>query len=145
MPCKYAIAAHGLLVVERWTGTVAHEELLAHKAQQFRDPSIKAGASVLSDCTDAVFSISLEAIGKLSEMENNPEFQPKIRRYAFLVNNDVYARAQQFADRVNKYGKSVIIFNSLDVACLWLGIDALKLRDLMASIEGRNTPPANAG
>ena len=133
MPCKYAIAMDGMVVVELWTGTVTGDELMAHKKQQVCDPSIKADASVLSDCTRAVFKISPEAINELSEMDNDANNKPKIRRYAFLVNNDAYDRARQFSDRVNKVGKSVIIFNSLEVACTWLGIDLLKTRELMDS------------
>ena len=133
MPCKYVIAMDGNVVVELWTGTVTFDELMAHKKQLICDSAINAGASVLSDCTRAVFAISPDAISELSEMENDPHNRPRIRRYAFLVRNDVYDRAQQFAHRVDKYGKSVIIFNSLEVACTWLGIDLLKTRELMDS------------
>jgi len=136
MPCKYEIAMDGMLVVERWTGTVTHDELMTHKKNQVRDPSIKAGASVLSDCTRAVFSISLDAVNELADMETDAHNKTKIRRYAFLVNDDVYNRAQQFARRVENYGVIVIPFNSLDIACTWLGIDKLKVRDLMDSDEG---------
>lgn len=136
MPCKYVIAMDGKLVVELWTGTVTLDELLAHKKQQTYDPAINADASLLADCTRAVFAISPDAIGQLSEMENDPQNRSKIRRYAFLVSNDVYDRAKQFSDRIKKYGKSGIIFNSLAIASTWLGIDQLKARELMDSIAG---------
>jgi len=133
MPCKYVIAMDGDVVVERWTGTVTLAELMAHKRQQALDPSIKAGASVLSDCTRATIAMSPEAISELSAMDNDAANKPKIAQYAFLVSSDAYSKAQQFANQVNQYGKSVIIFNSLEVASTWLGMDPLKVREL---IEG---------
>ena len=64
-------------------------------------------------------------------MENDPHNKPKIRRYAFLVGNDAYDKAQQFADQVDESGKSVIIFNSLHVASVWLGMELPKVRELI--------------
>ena len=135
MPCKYVIKMDGKVVVERWEGTVTLDELMAHKQQQVFDPSIKEGASVLSDCTGATFQISPDAIGKLSAIDNDPDARKKIARYAFLVNRDTYDRAQQFSNQVNRDGKSVIIFNSLNVACTWLGIDPLEVREALESGE----------
>jgi hypothetical protein len=136
MPCRYLVALDGKVVLERWTGTVTRHELMTHKQQQVDDPSIKLAASVLSDCTGAVFAIAPEEISALSAMDKDPDSTLKIRRYAFLVNNDTYDKARQFSDQVNQYGKSVIIFNSLDVAASWLGLDALRVRELMGNIGG---------
>lgn len=135
MPCKYVITMDGKIVVERWEGTVTLDELIAHKQQQALNPSIKEGAAVLSDCTRATFQISPDAIGKLSAIDNDPNTKKKITRYAFLVNNDTYDRAQQFSNQVNRDGKSVIIFNSLDVACKWLGIDPMEVHEVIKSAE----------
>jgi hypothetical protein len=136
MPCEYVVAMDGKVVIERWTGTVDRHELMRHKQQQVSDPSIRAGASVLSDCTRAVFTIAPSEIGEISAMDKDPSDTSKVRRYAFLVNNDVYDIARHFSDQVNNYGKSVIIFNSLDVAALWVGLDAPTVRRLMDSIRG---------
>jgi hypothetical protein len=126
----------GKVVVERWTGTVARQELMTHKQQQVKDPSIGVGASVLSDCTDAVFAIAPDEISEISAMDTDPGNALRVRRYAFLVNNDAYDLARQFSDQVNQHGKSVIIFNSIDVAASWLGLDSPRVRELMASIGG---------
>jgi len=136
MPCKYVVAMDGKVVIERWTGIVASQELMAHKQQQTTDPSIKAGAAVLSDCTGAVFAIAPHEIGELSAMDKDSGNASKVRRYAFLVNNDTYQLARQFSDQVNQHGKSVIIFNSMDVAASWLGLDSPQLRELVDGIAG---------
>lgn len=134
MACKYVIAMNGQVVVERWTGTVTRDELVTHKKQQACDPSINTGASVLSDCTRAVFSLSPDEVSELAEMERNPDSNSKIHRYAFLVSKDAYDKARQFSYQVGDYPKRVIIFNSLDTASLWLGLDSLAVRELMDSI-----------
>jgi hypothetical protein len=136
MPCEYVVAMDGKVVIERWTGTVDRHELMRHKKQQVSDPSIRAGASVLSDCTGAVFAIAPSEIGEISAMDKSPGDGSKVSRYAFLVNNDVYDIARHFSDQVNNFGKSVIIFNSLDVAALWVGLDAPTVRKLMDGIRG---------
>lgn len=137
MPCRYVIAMNGDVVVELWTGVVTAEELAAHKQQQFGDPAINPGASVLSDCTRAEFAISAEGVDSLSDMDKDSGGQPAISRYAFLVNYDVYDKAQHFADRVNQYGKSVIVFNTLDLAAKWLGMEARGVRDLLQRLADR--------
>jgi hypothetical protein len=136
MPCEYVVAMDGKVVIERWTGIVDRHELIRHKEQQVSDPSIAPGASVLSDCTKAVFAIAPSEIGGIAAMDKDPGVNSKVNRYAFLVNNDVYDMARQFSDQVNNYGKSVIIFNSLDVAALWVGLDASTVRKLMDGIRG---------
>jgi hypothetical protein len=134
----------GKVVVERWTGTVDRHELMRHKAQQASDPSIRAGASVLSDCTRAVFAIAPSEIGEISAMDKDPADNSKVRRYAFLVKDEVYDVARHFSDQVNKFGKSVIIFSSLDVAALWVGLDAPAVLKLMDGIPGPTAPDVEA-
>ena len=102
MPCKYVIAQEGKVVVERWTGTVSPQELMAHKKQQALDPSIKENASVLSDCTSAVFALSPDDIGRISAMDTGPDKDSKITRYAFLVNDDTFTTAQKLTNLIVK-------------------------------------------
>lgn len=136
MPCKYVIAMDGTVVLERWTGTVDRHELMTHKMQQAGDPAIKQGAAVLSDCRSAVFAIAPSDVSELSAMEQDPSNRSKVSRYAFLVNNDIYPTASRFSDQVNSQGKCVIIFNSLDVAAVWLGLDSVTVRKLMDATAG---------
>lgn len=122
MSCKYVIARDGAIVLEHWTGTVTLAEMIEHKTHLAKELSLKPNASVLSDCRRATFEIPPDAISKLAEMEDDRYINSPITRYAFLVSDDVYDRAQQFVREVQKYGKTVIVFNSLDVAAVWLGM-----------------------
>jgi hypothetical protein len=125
----------GQLVVEQWTGTLTRDELVAHKNRLSRDPSIRADASVLTDCRRSVVEISLDAIDTLSEIDNDPENNSRVGRYAFLVNRDVYERVQRFSSQIARSGKSALIFNRLDAACRWLAIDPAIGRELIDSLK----------
>lgn len=49
MPVEYVVLNQGTLVLELWTGTISHHELLAHERRHLRDSSVVCGASVLAD------------------------------------------------------------------------------------------------
>ena len=134
MPCSYVIARDGAVVLELWTGTVSLTELAGHKTHLAHEPDLKPGASVLSDCRRAKFEFSPDAIGDLANMENDPASDARIARYAFLVPDEAYAMARQFADKVEDFGKTVIVFNSLDVAATWLGMDVSEVIALLESL-----------
>jgi hypothetical protein len=136
MPCKYAIAMDGQLVVEQWSGTLTYDELVAHKTQLSRDPSMQAAASVLTDCRGCEIQISPETIDKLSQIDNDPESNSRVGRYAFLVNRDVYERVQRFSNQIARSGKSALIFNRLEAACQWLGIEPTHVRELIGRSQG---------
>jgi hypothetical protein len=131
LPCKYVICEGGNLVLERWTGAVSYEELLAHKTGQLRDRSINPGASVLSDCRAATFAVSDGQIGEVSAADGQPDRTTTVRRYALVVNSDVYDRAQFFSKRVSEHGVTAIVFSSFDIACTWLGVDPKSTLKLM--------------
>jgi hypothetical protein len=126
----------GQLVVEQWSGTLTYDELVAHKTQLSRDPSMRAGASVLTDCRGCEIQISPETIDKLSQIDNAPESNSRVGRYAFLVNRDVYERVQRFSNQIARSGKSALIFNRLEAACQWLGIEPSHVRELIGRSQG---------
>lgn len=134
MPCKFVQAMDGDVILELWTGTVTLDEMMTHKQRLLTDSSIKASASVLSDFTRATFAVSPEDVRKLSALDNDPGGKSTIDRYAFLVDYGVYDEAQLFAEQVNRHGKSVIVFNSLELAATWLGMDYVTVRELLESI-----------
>lgn len=135
VPCKYTVLHEGRIIVEQWVGAIGYEALVEHKTQQRLDPNIKAPASVLSDCRLATVEISPEAIDQLSEQEHDQG--QAVQRYAFLVKPEVYERAQRFGDGVSPIGKSVRIFNHLDSACRWLGLDPAEVKALITSLSAR--------
>lgn len=124
MPNAYAVLNNGSVVVEFWTGQVSQEEVLAHERLHLSDPLIKAEASVLIDAQRAHFGTTVEEIKKISDLYGQVNGKLKVSRMALLVNHDTYERALVFLKQVEGYGVKVIVFNSLDIACTWLGLDA---------------------
>lgn len=122
MPNAYVVSDNGKVVLERWVGTVTHEELLAHERAQLHDPAIRPGAVMLVDATQARFETPLEAVHELSDLYQAGDVR-RIVKCALLANNETYEQAQLFAAQVGKLGVSIIVFTLLDTACLWLGID----------------------
>lgn len=145
MPCKYAVSPDGRLIVERWTGDVGQAEVAMQERQLLLDPSIKDGASALSDCTRARFAIAPEPVDALASMDSEPRGTARVRHHAFLVSSDACDRAQRLAAQVERYGKGVVIFSAFDVACTWLGIDELKARELMDGLESGSLDRREAG
>jgi hypothetical protein len=97
---------------------------------------MQAAASVLTDCRGCEIQISPETIDKLSQIDNDPESNSRVGRYAFLVNRDVYERVQRFSNQIARSGKSALIFNRLEAACQWLGIEPTHVRELIGRSQG---------
>jgi hypothetical protein len=134
MPARYVVGPDGRLVFERWSGSVTLAELRAHKARLVADPSIRAGASILSDARGATFPFSPEAAAELAEPEPGLPAERKIARFALVVDGPMHASAREFASLVGQHGMNAIVFNSMEVASAWLGIDARTLQALVQRV-----------
>lgn len=138
MPSTYAVIDDGRIVVEFWTGEVTHDELLAHERRHLSDPLIKAGASVLVDAQRARFGTTEEEIADIAVLYSRVVGKLKVTRMALLVNNETYERALVFMKEVEGYGVKVIIFNSLDIACTWLGLDVNVARKQLQALQAES-------
>lgn len=138
MPNTYAVINDGSMVVEFWTGQVTHDELLAHERRHLSDPLIKAGASVLVDAQRARFGTTEEEIADIAVLYSRVVGKLKVTRMGLLVNNETYERALVFMKEVEGYGVKVIIFNSLDIACTWLGLDVNVARKQLQALQAES-------
>ena len=138
MPNNYAVLNEGSVVVEFWTGPVTHDELLAHERRHLSDPSIKAGASVLVDAERAQFGTSVEQVKDITALYGQAIGRLKVGRMALLVNKQTYERALMFLKEVEGYGVKVIVFNSLDIACTWLGLDVNVARKQLQLLQAQS-------
>jgi hypothetical protein len=139
MPVEYIVLNQGALVVEFWTGTISHDEVLAHERRHLSDSSIAPGASVLVDAIRASFETTLEAVHEVTDLYRRSGKKLRVGKSAILVNQLAYDRARVYERQASDCGVTVILFNSLDVACIWLGIDSqtarTELEKLRASIS----------
>ena len=148
MPVEYVVLNQGTMVVELWTRTISHDEVLAHGRRHLSDSSIARGASVLVDAVNASFETTLEAVHEVTDLYRRFGEELSVKKSALLVNRLTHDRAKLYERQASDCGVTVILFNSLDVACTWLGIDvtvaSTELKKLRASIslmEGGSQPP----
>jgi hypothetical protein len=129
MPNNYVVRNDGNLVFERWIGVITHEELITHEQRQLQDTSIKPGAAVLADAREATFETEAPDVHELSDLYGRSDNPARMGRCALLVNDETYRRAQLFAKQSQQHAITIIIFNALDTACKWLGLDADQARE----------------
>ena len=128
MPVEYVVLNQGALALELWTETISHDEVLAHERRHLSDSSIVLGASVLADATTALFETRPEAVHEVTDLYRRSGEKLRVGKSAVLVNASAYDRARLYERQATDLGVPVILFNSLDVACLWLGIDVTTAR-----------------
>ena len=147
MPVTYVVLNQGSLVLELWTGRVSHDEALTHVRQHLSDASIAPGASVLVDATGASFETTTEAVHEVTDLYRRSIEKLRVGKAALLVNKSTYDRARVYEKQSIDIGMRVILFNSLDVAAAWLGIDVTRageafeqLRSCRAGVEAVSRP-----
>ena len=123
MPNTYRVHDDGSIVLERWTGTITHAELIEHEKAQSADPAIREGAVVLADCTGASFESTSENIHELTDVLAPDGHMALFRKIALLVGDDTLELAELFSRQLDERGVAVVVFVSLDVTCAWLGTD----------------------
>jgi hypothetical protein len=139
MPVEYVVLNQGALVLELWTGTISHDELLAHERRHLRDSSIACGASVLADALSASFETTPEAVHELTDLYRQSAENLRVGKAAILVNESAYDRARLYEKQAIDLGVPVILFNTLDVACAWLGIDVTAARKELEQLRGHTS------
>ena len=126
MPVTYVVLNRGSLVLELWTGRVSHAEVLTHVRQHLSDASIAPGASVLVDATGASFETTTEAVHEVTDLYRRSIEKLRVGKAALLVNESTYDRARVYEKQSIDLGMRVILFNSLDVASAWVGVDVMR-------------------
>jgi hypothetical protein len=133
MPNSYVVLDNGTLVVERWTGTVSHDEVIAHERAQIEDRSIKPGAAVLSYAVDASFETHQEDLHQITDLYGRSDIA--MEKCAVVVNDDAYDRAQLFAAQGTGHGVSTVVFNDVESACKWLGVDSVRVKSTLKGLK----------
>jgi hypothetical protein len=127
MGIVYRIDQEKGITFVRWDGVVTAEDFIAHVLRLTSDASWPPpGRLHLSDLRSASLDIAkvdeaiLEKAAKL--FGRHPEKIAKMK--AAIVANEAFKKSVSFEHYAAPYGLSVIVFNTLHTACIWLGIDA---------------------
>lgn len=135
MPIGYKVAHGGKLLVEVWTGTITKRDLLAHHELYLNDETILPGRSEFVDITRA----SGPSIGE----EELQQFVDAYRSHApKMVNTNIaIVAAGKGFDQALTYERlstphliTVVVFNEIDTACTWLGVNEGEVRVLIQEI-----------
>jgi hypothetical protein len=138
----YRIEQERGIIFVLWDGAVTADEFLAHVQRLFSDAewpphrrlhlSDLRAASVGTSIDEATLQTAADLYGK----------HPKVASLKVaIVAGEAFEKAVIFERFVYRHVPSVIVFNSLNTACVWLGIDAGEaertLQSLRAQSHGR--------
>jgi hypothetical protein len=129
-----------------YDGIVTGEDFIAHTHRLIADPAWPPGRRLhLTDMTtqSAPHTLSPETIRSAADMwAPHTERIKKLRLAA--VANDAFSNAQIFESTMNPHGPTIIVFNTLSTACVWLGIDADRAYEALRNLR-QEYRMANAG
>jgi hypothetical protein len=115
--------AQGITLV-LWDGVVTADEYLAHVRQLLSDADWpphrhRQLGDLRTASVDAIDEATLETAAALFGKH------PEISHFkTAILASEAFNKAVIFKRFISRYRPSVIMFNSLDIACTWLGIDA---------------------
>lgn len=142
----YDVLADGNAVLEYWNGRVRRDDVVAHERVHLEDGRVKLGASVLVDAREARFGFSPEEVQDIvDELYAGYIGRLRLGKCALLVNEASYRLAQAYERQMKRYGVTVIVFNSLNVACAWLGLEEDRVSKHLDRLkDARSGVPRNA-
>lgn len=122
----------------KWEGVITADEFLSHAQQLLSEPGWPPRKGQLTDLRFGRVDGSLDesAIQKMARMYGN---HPRIANLKLaIVASEEFGKASIFEETLLKYRPSVIVFNSLDTACAWLGIDTWAAEKTFAQLKGES-------
>ena len=138
MSIVYRIDKEKGLTVVLWEGVVTADDFLAHVRRLTSDadwpPPRRLHLSHLR-FTSLDASMDEAIIEKAADLYGN-HLKKGVNMKVAIVADEAFMKAVAFERVLLRYGASVVVFNFLDNACTWLGIEAE---------EHRTHPPAIAG
>jgi hypothetical protein len=136
MPIKYAVLNNGNLVIIQWVGKVTAAELLEHNETLIQDTSITPGATALTDTTKGTpVDVDIPSILKAIETHQRTDNPTNISRYAMLVATESLELATAAMNAGEKIGINIIVFASIDVAAVWVGVDPSVIIQTLAELS----------
>ena len=123
------------LALEVWDGTVTLDEWLDLVRKQVDDPEWPARRGM--GLTDLRYGLPDPAIGGAEIRQVAALYgahrEKIVRARVALVSGEAFRKSRLFGHFMANYGLTVIVFDDLDTACRWLGVDA---GEVQHSIEG---------
>jgi hypothetical protein len=116
-----------------WDGEVTADDWLRHIKALVADPDWPAIPRFITDLRTVsdTSTIGVQEVNRITDVfgENLETFTRKTNA---VVARDEFRRAKRFGELIERFGTFSVVFNSLDTACIFLGID---LEDTRQTIE----------
>lgn len=128
----------------KWEGLITADDFLAHAQRILADPAWPPRKG--HHLTDLRFgrlddSLDEAALQNMARMYGN---HPQINSVKMaIVASEEFSKAAIFEHTLLQYRPSVIVFNSLDTACAWLGIETGVAENIFAKLKAEPAPAAS--
>jgi len=117
-----------------WDGEVTWEDWLRHVNALVVDPDWPVIPRFIADLQSVsdTSTIGVQEVNRITDVFG-ANLETFTRKMSAVVARDEFRRAKRFGELIERFGTFSVVFNSLDTACIFLGID---LEDTRQTIEG---------
>lgn len=126
-----------------WDGEINIETWLDQVNKLSAEPDWPAISRVVTDTRTASTSVSLDDIEKAAALFGARPEALRNKKLAVLATG-IFGRARAFSTLLERFGVSTIVFNDLDTACIFLGLDPAdagqRLDELRLQLRGGSGP-----
>ena len=136
MSIKYYTDRKANLGCVLWEGTVTAEEWLAHMRTMTAEPDWPVMTRVLCDLR-SVADVSSIGDAEITQAVALYSLAPGnlASKRAAVAASEAFRKASAFQTAIARFGLSVIVFNTLDTACIYLGVDAAFANEVLAGLH----------
>lgn len=124
------------LSISVWAGEVTDDQRRAHIAALAADADWGAGGLVLTDLTGVSAAhrpSAKQVLDAAAEFSNQLAKRVRDVKWA-MVASETFVLAQRFGSYLEEEIHRMIVFNDLDTACIWLGVDVADARTTIAEL-----------
>jgi len=136
MSIKYHLDNKDNLICNLWEGTVTAQEWLAQVRQLTAEPDWPAITRMLCDLRN-VQDVSTIGEAEIEQAINILKAAPgdlRTKKCAIPA-SEAFRLATTYQRAISPYSTSVIVFNSLETACVYLGVDPARVQGVLDSLR----------
>ena len=131
MGITYRVDHEKRIIFVVWDGVVTAEDWFRNIERLIADPAWPSISSILADLRTVTTMSSIEEaeIEHAITLFKTDPFS-LFRKKVGIVASEVFAKSLQFAELISRFGPTVIVFNDMQTACLYLDVnieEALKV------------------
>jgi hypothetical protein len=125
MPIDYKIYENGDYVYAKATGILTPDEILDYEQKLSQNPKMKSGYKELFDVRDIIKSeVTKDSLQKVIKEIMSDEKKSHRNKLAIVVSRgESFDRAKYYEKTVPSTKQTIIVFNMLETAKTWLGVD----------------------